>query len=182
MKYILLFENFSGNTIYQQDWKKFVPDSLVLIKGDITDINGYLLDPETAKPTNQVCRYKLGNLMANQVYQITYDRDFDVLGIPDTLEIDVAILNSDDSKFKLTIEIIFGDLITTGFSVQKPNKIDIFEYTSFHSQGDPSDTVFGFNEVSLNKLIKFINYFDGLNVTRSDLNFLDNNRFNYKPK
>jgi hypothetical protein len=182
MKYILLFENFSDNTIYQEDWKKFVPDSLVVIKGDITDLNGYLLDPETAKPTNQVCRYKLGNLMANQVYQITYDRDFDILGIPDTLEMDVSILNSDDGKFKLAIEIMFGDLITTGFSIQKPNQIDIFEYTSYGSKFDPTDTVFGFTEVSLKKLIPFINHFDGLNITRADLNFLDNRRFNYKPK
>lgn len=182
MKYILLFENFSDNTIYQQDWKKFVPDSLVLIKGDITDMNGYLLDPETSKPTNQVCRYKLGNLMANQVYQITYDRDFDMLGIPDTLELDVAILNSDDEKFKLSIEITFGDLVASEFSVQKPNEVEVIHYTSFHSQGDPSNTVFAFSENSLKKLIPFINYFDGLNITRADLNFLDNRRFSYRPK
>jgi hypothetical protein len=182
MKYILLFENFSDNTIYGEDWKKFVPDSLVVIKGDTTDLNGYILDAKTRKPTNQLCKYKLGNLMANQVYQITYDRDFDILGIPDTLEMDVSILNSDDGKFKLSVEITFGDLVASGFTVQKPNKVDIFEYTSYHSQGDPSDTVFAFSESSLKKLIPFINHFDGLNVTRADLNFLDNRRFSYRPK
>jgi len=181
MKNLLFFENYS-NSIYQEDWKKFVPDSLVVIKGDITDTNGYILDTKTMKPTNKVCRYKLGNVMANPVYQITYERDFDILGIPDTLEFDVSIINNDKFDFKLNIEVTFGDLIVSGFTIKKPNKINVFEYTSHHSQGDPSDTVFAFNEESLKKLIQFINKFDGLNINRQDLNFLDNRRFSYLPK
>ncbi len=181
MKYIKLFEELYRKSIYEEDWRKFVPDSLIVIKGDITDINGYILDPKTSKPTNQLCRYKLGNIMADLVYQITYDRDFDVLGIPDTLEIDVAILTAELEKFKMSVEICFGDLITSGFNIEKPNKFEIYQYTSFYSTNDPSDTVFAFDEVSLNKMVSFINKFDGLKITRNDLNFLDNKRFSFRP-
>lgn len=181
MKYLKLFEELYRKSIYEQDWKEFVPDSFVVIKGDITDINGFLLDPKTSKPTNQLCRYKLGNIMANLVYQITYERDFDVLGIPDTLELDVAILEPELDNFKMSVEITFGDLVVSGFHISKPNKFQIYQYTSYFSNNDPSDTVFAFDELSLNKLINFINKFDGLKTVRSDFNFLDNKRFSYRP-
>lgn len=181
MKYLKLFEELYRKSIYEEDWRKFVPDSLIVIKGDITDMNGYLLDPKTSKPTNQLCRYKLGNIMADLVYQITYDRDFELHGVPDTLELDVAIVVPDLEKFKMSVEVTFGDLVAAGFHIQKPNKFDIYQYTSYHSINDPSDTVFAFDETSLNKIVSFINKFDGLKITRNDLNFLDNRRFSYRP-
>jgi hypothetical protein len=167
--------------IYEVNWKDFAPKNLVLIKGDITDSNGYLLDRKTGKPTNQLCKYKQSNIMADLMMQVTYERDFDVLGIPDTLEFDMTILNPKDDNFEMSIEITFGDMVASGFEIQKPNKIKVHHYTSFGSKADPSNTVFGFTETSLNKLIRFFNHFDGLRVTRADLNFLDNNQNNYRP-
>jgi hypothetical protein len=196
MKYLKYFEDLNQtgvpkpekskpmvepNRIYEVDWKEFAPKSLVLIKGDITDMNGYLLDQKTHKPTNQLCKYKQANIMADLVMQVTYERDFDVLGIPDTLEFDMTILNPDSQDFEMSVEITFGDMIASGFEIKRPNQFKIHQYTSFHSKADPSNTVFGFTETSLNKLIKFFNYFDGLRVTRADLNFLDNNKFSYRP-
>jgi hypothetical protein len=144
-------------------------------------MNGYLLDPKTQKPTNQLCKYKQANIMADLVMQVTYERDFDFFGIPDTLEFDMTILNPDQEDFEMSVEITFGDMVAAGFEIKNPNQFKIHQYTSYHSKTDPSNTVFGFTETSLNKLIGFFNHFDGLRVTRSDLNFLDNNKFNYRP-
>lgn len=183
MKYIKKYQTFEkveSNHIYEVDWKNFAPKELVLVKGDITDMNGYLLDPKTKKVTNQLCKYKQANIMKNLVMQVTYDRDFDVLGIPDTLQFDISILNPDSDNFELSVEITFGDLIASGFRIKRPNNIKVHQYTSYKTKTDPSNTVFGFTETSLNKLIKFFNHFDGLRVTRSYLNFLDSNEFNYR--
>lgn len=54
--------------IYEVDWKDFAPKQLIVIKGDITDLNGYLLDPKTRKPTNQLCKYKQANIMADLIF------------------------------------------------------------------------------------------------------------------
>lgn len=169
------------NQIYEVDWKDFAPKQLIVIKGDITDLNGYLLDPETGKPTNQLCKYKQGNIMADLMMQIPYERDFDVHGIPDTLQFDMTIINPNLDEFEMSVEITFGDMVASGFEIKKPNKFNVHHYTSFGSKADPSNSVFGFTETSLNKLIRFFNHFDGLRVTRADLNFLDNNPNNYKP-
>lgn len=181
MKYLRYFEELDPTRIYEVNWKEFAPKCLVLVKGDITDTNGYLLDPKTQKTTNQLCKYKQGNIMADLMMQVTYERDFDVFGIPDTLQFDMTIINPDKEDFEMSIEITFGDMVAVGFEIQKPNKIKVHHYTSFGSKADPSDTVFGFTETSLNKLIRFFNHFDGLRVTRHDLNFLDYKKFNYKP-
>lgn len=181
MRYLKYFEELETTKIYEVDWKEFAPKSLVLIKGDITDMNGYLLDPKTHKPTNQLCKYKRANIMADLMMQVTYERDFDVLGIPDTLEFDMTILNPNSEEFEMSVEITYGDMVAAGFEIKRPNNFKIHQYTSFGSKADPSNTAFGFTETSLNKLIRFFNHFDGLRVTRHDLNFLDNNPHNYKP-
>jgi hypothetical protein len=38
---------------------------------------------------------------------------------------------------------------------------------------DPSNTVFAFDESSLEGLVEFINIFDGFNIKREQLHFLD---------
>lgn len=166
--------------VYQVDWKNIVPDSLVVIKGGITDLNGYVL--KDGKPTDQLCLYKLGNLMSDLVYQITYDRQFDAQGIPDTLEMDVAIIKDEnDGRFEMDVEITFGDLIAAGFRIEAPDKLTLYQYTSYHSKNDPSNTVFAFDEESLKKLMDFFNKFDSIELDRHDLNFLDNDPNSYYP-
>ena len=182
MKYLKKFnEHNSEPTIYEVDWHQIAPDSLVVIKGDTTDMNGFILD-KNGKSTGQLCRYKLGNIMSDLVYQVTYDNDFDVPGVPDTLEMDISIIkNENENKFEMNVEITFGDLITSGFLIESPNKVSPYQYTSFHSKTDPSDTVFAFDEESLQKLIKFFNRFDSIKLERKDLNFLDKNPDSYFP-
>jgi len=183
MKYLKSFnEHKVEPSIYEIDWHQIAPDSLVVIKGDTTDINGYILDSKTGKPTNQLCRYKLGNIMSDLVYQVTYDKDFTIPGVPDTLEMDISVTKNEDiNKFEMNVEITFGDLISAGFNIISPNIIKPYQYTSYHSKNDPSNTVFAFDEKSIQKLIKFFNTFDAIKVNREDLNFLDNNPDNYYP-
>lgn len=182
MKYLKKFnEHNSEPTIYEVEWHQIAPDSLVVIKGDTTDMNGFILD-KNGKSTGQLCRYKLGNIMSDLVYQVTYDNDFDVPGVPDTLEMDISIIKDEnDSEFQMNVEITFGDLISAGFNIEPPNIIKPYQYTSFHSKTDPSDTVFAFDEESLQKLIKFFNRFDSIKLERKDLNFLDKNPDSYFP-
>jgi len=182
MKYLKLFKEHLEPTIYEADWRKFVPDSLTVIKGDSTDINGYIIDTKTKQTTNKLLRYKLGNIMSNLVHQVTYDNDFDFPGLPDTLELDIAFIkNENDKEFEMNVEITFGDLVAAGFNIKTPNKISPYFYTSYHSKTDPSETVFAFDEESLQKLLVFFNRFDNIKLERKDLNFLDSNPHNYYP-
>jgi hypothetical protein len=183
MKYLKTFlEHKFEPTIYEIDWHSIVPDKLVVIKGDTTDINGYIIEPKTKERTTQLCEYKVGNIMSDLVYQITYDNNFNFPGIPDTLEIDVAILKDEnENHFEINVEITFGNLIVSGFNIDAPNKVTPYQYTSYHSKNDPSNTVFAFNEESLQKLLTFFNSFDSIHLERKDLNFLDNNPDSYMP-
>jgi hypothetical protein len=160
--------------LYEFDLRKIAPKSLTIIKGDITDMNGYLIDPKSGKQTNILCTYKLGNIMSNVVEQITYDRTFDIDGIPDTLEIDLGPYHRENDKtFHLNVEITFGDLIVSGFDISSPNLVKSYQYTSYHSKMDPSNTVFALSTESISELCKFFNYFNGIRVTPENFKFLD---------
>jgi len=151
-----------------------LPKSLTIIKGDITDINGYLKDPKTGESTNILCTYKLGNIMSNVVEQITYDRAFEMDAIPDTLEIDLGPYHQEnENKFHLNVEITLGDLIVSGFDISSPNLVKPYQYTSYHSKMDPSNTVFALSTESITELCKFFNYFNGIRVTPENFKFLD---------
>ena len=173
------FNDFTD--LYEFDLRKIAPKSLTIIKGDITDINGYLKDPKTGESTNILCTYKLGNIMSNVVEQITYDRTFDMDGIPDTLEIDLGPYHqeNENNKFHLNVEITLGDLIVSGFDIKSPNTVNTYQYTSYHSKMDPSNTVFALTDESLKELCKFFNCFDEIKVTPQDFKFLDS-RDNFK--
>lgn len=183
MRYLKsFFEHNQQTSVYEIDWHTIVPDKIVVIKGDSTDLEGHIIDPKTNKPTNQLLEYKVGNIMSDLVYQISYYPNFDFPGLPDTLEIDCAIMNDEnDKQFQMNVEITFGDLIAAGFTVEAPNKVTPYQYTSYHSKNDPSNTVFAFNEESIQKLISFINKIDSFRVERKDFNFLDNNPDSYIP-
>jgi hypothetical protein len=175
--------NQSNPTIWEIDWHQIAPQELVVIKGDTTDNRGII------KGTDILMKYKLGNIMADPVHQVTYDRDFDYSSIkdpnkypsiPDTLEFDIFLAKKDETltreegEWCMSIDITFGDLTVSGFKICPPNEIDKpYIYTSYHSKMDPSNTVFAFDESSLQSLVQFINKFDGFEIKREDLNFLD---------
>jgi len=124
--------------IFEYDIRNITPKYLTIISGDITDINGMLIDPK------------------------------------DTLEIDLGpIHNAEEKDFHLNVEITLGNFIASGFNIKSPNIVEPYQYTSYHSKMDPSNTVFALTRESLEDLCRFFNHFDGIKVTPSDLKFLD---------
>lgn len=161
MKHLKRF-NEGFENIYDVVWEKILPPTLTVFKdGEHT--------------------FKLGNIMKDaDMVQVTYVNIKSEWGVTDTLEFDFYFLKI-GSTFKMDIDITWGDLMACEFSITSPNKVDIIDYTSFHSKTDTSNTVFALEEKSLQNFIKFINMFDGFKVQRNQFNFLDSNEDSYYP-
>lgn len=162
MRYIKLFEEYNGS--YHEDWTKFLPESFTFIKGDET-----------------YTRYKTDNIMNHaDMVQIMYEPKGENWGDPDDLQFDLYF--SMNGSIRIDVDITFGDLMVSEFSIESPNKVDVIQYTSYGSKFDMSNTVFAFTEESLQSLIKFLNGVDSrLELTRDKFNFLDANPYSYQP-
>lgn len=161
MKYLKRF-NEGFKNIYDVVWEKILPPTLTILKdGEHT--------------------FKVGNIMKNvDMVQVTYTNTKNEWSVTDTLEFDFYFLKV-NGTFKMDIDITWGDLMACEFSVTSPNKVDVIDYTSFHSKTDPSNTVFALEEKSLQNFIDFINKFDGFKVERNQFNFLDSDEDSYYP-
>jgi len=154
MKYL---RRFNESSVYDKSWESLLPDKITIIKD-----GEHILTK--------------GNIMLNaNMLQITYSSD--EVGYPSTLEFDIYIVNNGS---RLDIDITYGDLVTSEFSIDAPNKVTIGEYTSYHSKFDPSNTVFALSSESLSSFVNFLNKFDGIRTSTSDFKFLDKND-NYDP-
>lgn len=155
MKYIRKF--FESVNIYEVDWDNIVPKSLCFKKGD-----------------HNIC-FTLGNIMKHfDMIQVTYETsNGEEWGTPDTLEFDLYFLKPQSKHFKIDVDITFGDLMVSEFSLEVPNKVNVIQYTSYHSKWDPTETVFGFDEQSLQKILKMFNTFDGFEFSVEQFKFLD---------
>jgi hypothetical protein len=162
VKYIRKF--FESVSIYDVEWQTLAPKSLCFKKGD-----------------HNIC-FKLGNVMKHfDMIQITYTvNDGEEWGIPDTLEFDLYFLKSQGKHFKMDVDITFGNKMVSEFSLEVPNKVNVIQYTSYHSKWDPTETVFGFDDQSLQKIIKMFNTFDGFEFSVEQFKFLDQ-RDNWRP-
>lgn len=161
MKYLKLFEEYNGS--YNEDWVKYLPESFTFIKGDET-----------------YTRYKTDNIMNHaDMVQIMYEPMGENWGNPDDLQFDLYFVM--DGTIRIDVDITFGDLVVSEFTVESPNKVEVVEYTSYGSKFDPSNTVFAFTEESLQDLIGFLNHVDNrLELTRDKFNFLDANPYSYQ--
>jgi len=162
MKFIKLFEEYNGS--YHEDWVKYLPESFTFIKGDET-----------------YTRYKTNNIMNHaDMVQIMYEPKGEPWGEPDDLEFDMYFVM--DGNIRVDIDITFGDLMVSEFSLESPNKVSVIEYTSYGSKFDPTNTVFAFTEESLQDLINFFNHVDNrFELTRDKFNFLDADPYSYQP-
>ena len=162
MKYIRKF--FESVNIYDVDWHTLAPKSLCFKKAD-----------------NNLC-FGLGNVMKHfDMIQITYEAaSGEEWGMPDTLEFDLYFLKPQNTHFKIDVDITFGDLMVSEFSLMAPNKVDVIQYTSYHSKWDPSETVFGFDDESLKKIVDMFNKLDDFNLDVDQFKFLDK-RDNWHP-
>ena len=161
MKYLKKFNEESEN-IYDVDWKSVLPKTLTILKD--------------GKHT-----FKVGNIMKDaDMVQVTYVNEKIEWGVTDTLEFDFYF-EKIDNLFKIDIDITWGDLMASEFSITSPSKVDVIEYTSFNSKTDPSNTIFALEESSLQEFVNFLNKFDGFKVDRNQFNFLDSDEDSYYP-
>lgn len=190
MKYLKRFESFPGeaitatidstnnivandevkklnitNTIYDPNWEKYLPESM------------------TINYHGKEYSFKKGNIMLlDDMIEISYDSNENADGSPDTLEFDLYFTKDNNTnKIRINVDITYGDLMTCEFSLEAPNKINVLQYTSYHSKFDPSNTVFALTDKSLDEFIGFLNHFGKIKLTRDDMKFLDE-RDNYKPQ
>jgi hypothetical protein len=133
--------------IYDADIKKIAPKSLIV------------------KKDGKSLKHSLGNIMENSdMFQITFDRSHNEAGYPDTLEIDMYFIQPSDLKgFKIDIDITYGDLMVSEFSILPPKNI--------HQINDP-EVDFCFDKKSVDDIVKFINDFTGFDLSTDDLDFL----------
>lgn len=155
MKYIRKF--FESVNIYDIDWHNLAPKSLCF-----------------KKENHQIC-FDLGNIMKHfDMIQITYENvKGEEWGTPDTLEFDLYFLKPQNSHFKVNVDITFGNLMVSEFSLTSPNKVNVIQYTSYNSKWDPSESVFGFDDESLNKIVNMFNKINGFSFKPEQFKFLD---------
>ena len=156
MRYLKAYESFipneNKNTPYwDSKWEELLPKEIKVIKGQ---------DTFTQYPV-----YKKGNVMLNgDMVQITYTNEH----------------YFNDNLLDLNVDITYGDAMASEFRIQG-DKLHVIQYTSFKSKFDPSNTVFAFDDDSLNQFIQFLNQFDGTKVSREQFNFLDKDPNSYIP-
>lgn len=184
MKYL---KRFNKNiSIYSPDWEQFLPETLVILKGQKDGIDRHV--------------YKKGNVMLNaDMIQISYV--INEWMVPDTLEIDIYLVK-DTSKEKkgdsttvkgstlsydknyssyipnlrLNIDITYGDQMACEFTISKDGVIP-YQTTSYGSKFDPTDTLFAIEEDSLSELVDFLNRFNhGVELNNQDFYFLRENK------
>ena len=133
--------------IYDADIKKIAPKSLIV------------------KKDGKSLKHSLGNIMKHSdMLQITFDRRHQEMGYPDTLELDMYFTKPSDLKeFKIDIDITYGDLMVSEFSILPPRNI--------HQINDP-EVDFCFDKKSVDDIVKFINDFTGFDLNKDDLDFL----------
>ena len=73
--------------------------------------------------------------------------------------------------FKINVDITWGDYMESEFSIQS-DKVSVIQCTTKDSKFDPTNTVFAFDDASLDKLVKFFNSFNGVNINKEDIMFL----------
>lgn len=167
MKYLKKYNLFESS-IYDADWKKLLPQELIIIK-----------DGEHA--------FKLGNVMKHSdMIQVTYENANDEWGVTSTLEIDFnfsEIIKEliPENIMRIDIDITWGEAMACEFYIDNKGEVEVIEYTSFRSKTDPSNTVFALDDDSLKSFVKFLNRFGLSNFDLTQFTFLD--RYdNYQPK
>jgi viroplasmin and RNaseH domain-containing protein len=147
--------------IYHYDWDSHLPESITIIQ------------------RGKEATFKKGNIMKNgDMVQVTYDSN--IWGFSSTLEFDFYFLKV-DKDFKIDIDITLGDAMVSEFSIEKPNKVSVIQYTSWKSKTDTSNTVFALEDKSLKAFVDFLNKFVGFDLRVDDFKFLDKYD-NYNPR
>ena len=174
MKYIKRYNLFESKSesIYNADWKELLPQEITILKdGEHT--------------------FKLGNVMKHSdMIQVPYENVGDKWGVP-TLEFDFYFSEVIDELIpieelipekvmRIDIDITWGDAMACEFYIDNTGKVEVIEYTSFHSKTDPSNTIFALDDDSLRSFVEFLNRFGLSTFDVSQFKFLDKYD-NYQP-
>lgn len=158
MRRLKTFEQFDNTGLLSADWRTILPQSLVVVKGDD---NGSPLERE----------FMLGNVIKNaNMTQVIYEATRKMYGYPDEMSMDVYYY--EDAGHKMTIDIMYGDLVACEFSVTPNGGVAVIQDTSYGSKFDPSNTVFALADQTIGELVRFINEVDGFRVSADQLSFL----------
>lgn len=179
MRYLKKFNESQSYSVFDSEgWKKFLPKKL-----DVVTNNGnWTLElPQGEYGMGHATNVtNLMNCIQINYYQNTPSReDGDVTrdAEPDQLEFDITIVKDNNGEhanpdtLKLNIDITYGDAVVSSFTIQNPNKIDVFHYTGFGSEVDP-DTYWAFDDDSLQELVNFFNAW-GYKLNTKDFTFID---------
>lgn len=168
MKYLKVFQIFDSVTILDEDIKNHIPKNI-----EITTSNGNF-SLTRSDVTREI------DIIRTTYWHSTHKKTGDVLsdGEPDYLEIDFHFV-TEETGLKILVDVIYGDFMASEFSISKPNKVSIINYTGTGSKIDPKSH-FGFTQESLNSLIKFFNSF-GFKLTIDQFKFIDQYPNSYIP-
>lgn len=185
MKFLKKF-NENRISIFDDSWTDFLPSKLKIVTS-----NGNFELNLPKKKSNLGHNVNISHLFNN--IQITYSHstydnpeDCNNDGEPDYLCFDIDMVKNNDGRdsnpdtIKLNVNIVYGDVMMSDFSIQKPNKVSVTHYSGINSLYDPK-TKFSFDNESLKELIIFFNRF-GFETTLDDFKFLDTELDNYEYK
>jgi hypothetical protein len=157
MKHLRKF-NESVN-IYDIDWHSFVPKELTMVY----DNNQYKF----------ICIDDTNIMKHFDMIQITYNLVDESWGLSDCLEFDIYFVKPYNTKgIKILVDVTWGNFMGAEFSIQTPNTVSVIQCTSKDSKFDPTNTVFAFDDKSLESLVNFFNCIDNIKITKEDLKFL----------
>jgi len=170
IRHIKKYNEITNSTeIFSQEIKNFFPDKIYLSTTD----GDWELDKKDIMLN--------GDLIQMAYYHNPSKKSGDVLsdGEPDFLEFDIHI-DKNERGIKLLVDITYGDSMVCEFSIEAPNKINVIHYTGINSKYDP-ETHFGFNDETINDLVKLFNSFNhGLKLSSDDFKFIDKDLDSYK--
>ena len=184
----------NGISLFDKEkWVEFIPKELTIVTSNGTfTLQLPEKDGEPAKgmltdsgPATAVTVMGNGEQVQIAWCQNTPEKvgDVNADGEPDNLEMDMSVLNNNDGYsanpdgLKLNISISYGDAYVSEFVISKEG-VKITHYTGFGSLHD-KDTVFAFEEKSLQDLITFFNRF-GFNLNKGNFSFLDQDPNSFK--
>lgn len=178
MKYLKRFNESESYSYFNSDeWVKLLPKKLIVV----TNTGNWELElPEADALGHQTNITNLMNCIQINYYQNTIRKqggDVNKDGEPDQLEFDITIVKdnngseSNPDNLKLNVDITYGDAMMAEFTIGMPNKVDVYHYTGYGSKYD-SETFFGFDDASLDALIRFFNSW-GFKLTKNEFLFID---------
>ena len=185
MKHLKSF-NENKVSIFDDSWADFLPSNLKIVTSN-GDFDLTLSKEKSDLGHNVNISHLFNNIQITYSHS-TYDNPEDCNndGEPDYLCFDIDMVKNNDGRdsnpdtIKLNVNIVYGDVMMSDFSIQKPNKVSVTHYSGINSLYDPK-TKFSFDNESLKELIIFFNRF-GFETTLDDFKFLDTELDNYEYK